>query len=258
MSGVVEMDIDASKTARKIKIRKSESSNHKIVFLHKINWRINILCIMGAVMAVYAATLFWLRDSMILSVGREPFDLAFNSGYAYPYMGGIILASIIFIVGALMTFITPLGGVVQLVGILWFMTAILIIDYPFHRFSLIEGNIAFGVISASISIFSMIRPFGKNYKGHSSDIIGRLLTISWSEQQEGSSMEKLTKIQIIGGIVFIIGIISLLGGIILIEASVSSFEVNFAASFLILGAILLIIGSMVFSVVKKEKTLKGV
>jgi len=71
-------------------------------------------------------------------------------------------------------------------------------------------------------------------------------------------MEKLTKIQIIGGIVFMIGILSLFGGIILMTASVSSFEANYAASFMILGAILIIIGSVVLSVVKKEKALKGV
>jgi len=182
MTGRVEMDTDVSQPARKIKIRKSESSSRKIDFLHKINWRINVLCIIGAVLAVYAASVGWLGNRLVLcACGESPLGLAFHFGYLYSFAGGIMWAAIIFIVGALLTFITPLGGVVQLVGILWFMTAFWMIDNPSHQFS-IDGNIVVGVISASISIFSMIKPIGINYRGRSTDLIGRLLTISIAER----------------------------------------------------------------------------
>jgi hypothetical protein len=145
----------------------------------EIKLRINILCLIGAIIAVVASILPWLNNLLSLSAGESPIDLAFS--FHYSKWNGLQLTSIIFVLGAFVAFFTPLGGIVQLTGVLFFIATVNAINneifaiYAFNRFS-IEWNIAFGIVSASISIVSMMIPLGIGFKGHSINFSDRLLT----------------------------------------------------------------------------------
>lgn len=146
-----------------------------------VKWRVNILCLVGAIIAIITMNLPWLSNSMVLSaVGESPLYLATNFQYTYSFAGGLQWASIIFVLGALIALFTSIGGFIQLAGVSCFIGAVYTIDDPLNRFS-IELNIALGVVSASISIISMIKPIGINFKGRTIDTVGRFLTISKAE-----------------------------------------------------------------------------
>lgn len=131
-------------------------------------WRVNLLCLLGALIGLASFFMVWgmiegtntpewpLRDFLALESYRE---------WAKPFAS-------LFLIGCVIAFITPLGGLLEIAGVAGFLIGVV----P----DLDGGGIGLyvGVLSALIVTFSMIVPLGPGFKWGVFDFKSNFLTFA--------------------------------------------------------------------------------
>ena len=130
-------------------------------------WRVNVLCIVGAFMGLVAIFCGWGAHAYTPGAPQENLLQIIDHMLNIHILAGCVL----FLIGSLIAFLSPMGGIVQLIGVGLFI---------FGWTSWPDGVGPYlGIISAFILVISMVKPIGLNYKGPT-DLKGRLLTFSMS------------------------------------------------------------------------------
>ena len=134
--------------------------------------RLNILCLVGAVIGVIAVFstwitvgfMFWSREMNLIDVYNQ---VNSSSDWWLP----VVLC----LIGAVISFVSPLGGVLQLIGAPLYISVFA---------SDADGRLPSGIgpylalASAVIVLASLIYPVGLGYRQKPVGVIGKLLTIS--------------------------------------------------------------------------------
>ena len=134
--------------------------------------RLNILCLVGAVIGVIAVFstwitarfLFWSREMNLIDVYNQ---VGSSSHYYLP--------AVLLLIGAVVVFITPVGGILQVIGVPIFLSV-------FATNS--DGKLPSGVgpylalVGAVIVLASLVYPVGLGYRQKPVGVIGRFITIS--------------------------------------------------------------------------------
>ena len=138
--------------------------------------RLNILCLVGAVIGVVAVFSTWIavRVTFIFWSSRSELNLI----DVYNQVGSssdFYLPAVLLLIGAIVAFISPLGGMLQLVGAPLFISAFA---------SNSDGKLPSGVgpylalVGAVIVLASLVYPVGLKYRQRPIGVLGRLLTVS--------------------------------------------------------------------------------
>ena len=134
--------------------------------------RLNILCLVGAVIGVVAVFstwitvgfMFWSREMNLIDVYNQ-----------VESSSDLWLPAILCLIGAVVAFISPLGGVMQIVGVPLFISAFT---------SNTDGKLPSGIgpylalVGAVIVLASLVYPIGVGYRQKPAGVLGRLLSIS--------------------------------------------------------------------------------
>ena len=138
-----------------------------------MKWRVNVLAIVAAVVGIVSIFSVWLRALIIMD-----FNLVYILNNTDT--GLLLAAGWLFIIGALLCFLSPTGCVPEIVGVVlylaWFIPET-------------EGNMPsgigpyIGIASAVIAIIAMGKPFGLGYGAEPPGVKGRLLTFSKKPSQ---------------------------------------------------------------------------
>ncbi len=134
-------------------------------------FRVNALCFIGAVIGVIAIFSVWMSSIFILwyrdwNLFNVVSDLNSSTRFWLP--------ALLFILGTVVAFISPLGGLAQVAGIcIWFSDTVAFADK-------LPSKIGpyLGIISAVIVLVSAVKPVGLGYQSKPTGALGRLLTIS--------------------------------------------------------------------------------
>ena len=158
------------------------------------NPRINVLCIVGAMVGVTCLLTTWAlvtetppgwpdtvksKTMEIEPSGWTPIDAlaATIDPLSNAYGNGELLAfSALFMIGTALAFLTPLGGAAQLAGVLGFYSA-----SSEHLFvSEFAAGMAVASAAALIVLVSLAWPLGVGYEDRPLGLRARLLTVSRS------------------------------------------------------------------------------
>lgn len=134
--------------------------------------RLNILGIVGALIGVVAVFstwitvgfMFWTKEMNLIDVFNE---VESSSDFWFP--------AVLCLIGTAVAFMSPLGGILQIVGVPLFISAFT---------SQTDGEIPSGIgpyialVGAVVVLASLLYPVGIGYSKKPVGIIGRLLTIS--------------------------------------------------------------------------------
>jgi hypothetical protein len=154
--------------------------------------RVNVLALAGATLAVVSMYLIWYHTSEVIrymDLGMaDPMicDWTLIDGYermrsSFP----LWLPFTLFIIGTIAAFITPLGGIVQLSGVVLFF-------YTLTNGGDLPAKIGpyVGLISGALALTSMVYPIGLGYRRKPINIVGRLLVFSPDERSPQPTREK--------------------------------------------------------------------
>ncbi len=142
--------------------------------------RVNLLCLLGAVIAVVALFLPWAMTPDHLGeeigIGAFDFDEPLSGGSEFP--DSFRYSVTLFIIGTVLSFLTPLGGIPQIVGSVGFVSTVLTSRIPEH--DLIPGiGVVIALLAAGIVILSFLEPVGTGYsRNQEPTLAAKLLT--WS------------------------------------------------------------------------------
>lgn len=140
-------------------------------------WRVNLLCLVGALVGVMSIFLIWVKIRVFFVSGElNLIDLlnlaADNTGMEAGQVG---IGCILVIVGSLLMFLSPAGGVLELLGVLLFLEWFL--SGSGGEFPSSAGAYA-ALASGIIAIAAMTIPIGLGYGLAPIGLKGRLLTFS--------------------------------------------------------------------------------
>lgn len=140
-------------------------------------WRVNVLCLIGALLAVVSVFLVWVKARLIFwGVELNLIDLLNTAAESSSGDGTqVLIACILILVGTLLAILSPLGAILQLIGIPLFLEWFL---------SESEGRLPSGagpyvaIAAAVIILVATAKPIGLGYGYESPGIRGRLLNFS--------------------------------------------------------------------------------
>ena len=149
--------------------------------------RLNILCFVGAVIGVIAVFstwitvgfMFWSREMNLIDVYNQ---VGSSSDFYLP--------AVLLLIGVVVVFITPVGGILQIIGVPLFLSAFA---------SNSDGKLPSGVgpylalVGAVIVLTSLAYPVGLGYRQKRSSIVGRLLIVSPSGSVTASPSEQASE-----------------------------------------------------------------
>jgi hypothetical protein len=145
--------------------------------------RVNVICLVGAVLAVLSLFLPWavIQNQETLektNLGALDFGKTFLGIHLFDGNGNFELSVTIFIIGAAVAFLSPLGGILQLIGAMGFVFTTLTWGVEGFKMIFYIGA-AVGLISAALVLLSLAWPTGVGYDTRREGIgISRLLTFS--------------------------------------------------------------------------------
>jgi len=145
--------------------------------------RINTLCLIGGIIAVLSLFLPWVivQDDRGHETLYGAFDLddPFQGDDVFP--DGFRYSMTMFMIGAVLALVTPLGGIPLLTGSIGFILISTTSMYEGTDMLFWYGALV-GLLSAFLVIVSLFEPFGKGYElKNENRIVPRLLT--WSIYQ---------------------------------------------------------------------------
>ena len=134
--------------------------------------RVNVLCLVGALLAVISVFSTWITLGFFVWTREMNLIDVYNQVES---SSDFWLPAILFLMGTLVAFLTPLGGIMQAIGAPLFMSAFA---------SLADGRLPSGIgpylglAAAAIVLASLAYPVGVGYSAKSRGILGRVLTVS--------------------------------------------------------------------------------
>lgn len=115
--------------------------------------RVNLLCLAGAVIGVIAIFSRWVGNWLIDLNLLDVMNLSDSAEGASNYF----LPGLVFIIGTLVAFLSPLGGVLQIIGSPWFI----VVWANRHEGEILSSVGPYlGIASAIVVLISMVRPLG--------------------------------------------------------------------------------------------------
>lgn len=145
---------------------------------HPYRIRVNMLCYIGAILAVLALFLPWaviqneLTDSRV-NLGPYDFDEGFPSNFRYSVT--------LFLIGTILAFLTPIGGILQFIGSVGFMLTASTTDFPIPGLvdMIFYVGPVIGFLASFMVLLSLLSPIGIGYNQETEyDGISRILSIS--------------------------------------------------------------------------------
>jgi hypothetical protein len=149
-----------------------------------IVWNVNLLCGVGACIGVAALFLTWIYEPLHVTIRNEP-TIVYMVATQYLYYG----AAVVFLIGTVVAFVSPLGGVLQVAGLIVF--ALGIVDSGNDQW--LKGydpqqelriGMYLGIVSCSLVLASLFRPLGtgklRPARVRHIRLVERLLTVSQS------------------------------------------------------------------------------
>ena len=134
-----------------------------------MKWRVNILALTGAIVGLVAIFLAWFN---IWFLGTHNYNLLDIINRADDQ--SLLAGCWIFLIGVLVCFLSPLGGVLEVAGvgifISWFMGEADKIPS--------QAGAYVGIVSAVIALVSMVKPLGLGYADTDSGLTSRLFVFS--------------------------------------------------------------------------------
>lgn len=135
-------------------------------------WRVNILALIGAFTGFIAVFSGWMFGDYSIGINLLQIVTFFKDA-------AILIPCIVFIIGTLIAFLCPFGGIIQLGGVIGFFVAMAgVLD----RFPTAPGPYL-GFVSAIIVIVSTIKPLGLHYGIGETDKKGGFFTFSRIQSQ---------------------------------------------------------------------------
>ena len=140
-------------------------------------WRVNVLCLIGALLAVVSVFLVWVKARLVFwGVELNLIDLLNTSAESSSGVGTqVLIACILILVGTLLAILSALGAILQLIGIPLYLEWFL---------SESEGKLPSGaglyvaIAAVVIILVGMAKPIGLGYGYERPGIRGRLLNFS--------------------------------------------------------------------------------
>ena len=143
------------------------------VYTYKV--RLNMLCYVGAIMAVLSLFLPWAviqHDITEIRANLGPYD--FDEGFPSNFKYSVTL----FLIGTVLAFLTPIGGILQFIGSVGFMLTASTTTFTGFEMIFHVGPVI-GFLASFMVLISLLSPMGIGYGQESEyDGIGRILSIS--------------------------------------------------------------------------------
>lgn len=134
--------------------------------------RLNILCLVGAIIGVVAVFSTWITIGfMFWSREMNLIDLYNQVGSSSDFY----LPAVLLLIGAVVAFVSPLGGILQVVGAPLFFSA-----FASNSENALPSGLGpyLAIVGALIVLGSLMYPVGIGYRQKPAGVIGRLFTIS--------------------------------------------------------------------------------
>jgi len=140
-----------------------------------MKWQVNILALVAAILGLVAMSSDWIYG------GYSP-NLDLVNSLQYSLTGDLYAGCLLFLVGVLICFLSPIGGILEVVGLVLFFNAYLPTSETYD-YDPVGAYI--GVASAIIALVSLVKPLvvvGCTKK--SPEIVDRLLIMSPAQEQQ--------------------------------------------------------------------------
>ena len=142
--------------------------------------RVNVLCLVGAVIAVISLFLPWamVQDKQsgdTANLGAFDFNETFLG--IHLFSSNFRYSVTLFLIGTAIAFFCPLGGILQLIGSMGFIISTLTVTFETIDMVFWIGSLA-AAVSAAFVLMSLVYPLGAGYEPGKRDALARLLTVS--------------------------------------------------------------------------------
>lgn len=164
--------------------RKLVSTANRFLTFSPFEWsaklRVNLLCVIGALLALLAVALPWLMTSSSSGQGGVEYNL-----YWYATEDSVWkIGAMVFILGSAAALVTPLAGIPQLIGVLWWWgsakSSIGTSDVGSQVWTTGLGyGFWLGLFAAAVVLASLLFPIGFGYLGRKGSVKARLF--SWGK-----------------------------------------------------------------------------
>ena len=105
--------------------------------------RVNLLCLVGAVLAMFCFVLPWVNRVVSSRETSSPFDILYEFSWS-PVEGGIIVVAAVFFSGMLISLMSQIGGYLQLAG--WALFPFALVDFNVDVVGLVLENLGRGFL----------------------------------------------------------------------------------------------------------------
>jgi hypothetical protein len=136
-----------------------------------MKWRVNVLGVAAAIIGVVALFSAWVSVRVFVWGA----DLNLIDVLNDAETGVLVAGCWLFVIGTLLSFLTPLGGILEILGVALFL-AWFVPETDGDLPSAIGPYL--GIVSAVIAFVSIAKPLGPGYGNVSPGAKGRLLTFS--------------------------------------------------------------------------------
>jgi hypothetical protein len=145
-------------------------------------FRVNMLCLAGALLALVAMGVPWFTHQ---TISAQPSVTQYDSHSLFmvfdqSFGPEAVLAAIVFICGTAVAFVTPLGGIGQVFGALWFWQTRHLIVGTLATSGWIDRNyfdsgFYLGIVASGMVLASMFVPLGIGYILRRKTLLSRLI-----------------------------------------------------------------------------------
>ena len=142
--------------------------------------RVNVFCLVGAVLAVISLFLPWAmvqdkESGDIANLGAFDFNETFLG--IHLFSSNFHYSVTLFLIGTAIAFFCPLGGILQIIGSMGFIISTLTVRFETVDMVFWIGSLV-AVVSAAFVLLSLVYPLGAGYEPGKRDALARLLTVS--------------------------------------------------------------------------------
>ena len=127
-------------------------------------YRFNLLSVAAGIVGVISIFLPWFveRETIHYFNIVQTYDWSLFSAFSGDWMPFMMSAAALFLFGSVVSFLTPLGGIPQLLGVLFYMNGIILDFQDFHSTTYFDSTLSFGpglylgLVAAIAAIASVI------------------------------------------------------------------------------------------------------
>ena len=142
--------------------------------------RVNVFCLVGAVLAVISLFLPWAmvqdkESGDTANLGAFDFNETFLG--VHLFSSNFRYSVTLFLIGTAIAFFCRLGGILQIIGSMGFIISTLTVRFETVDMVFWIGSLV-AVVSAAFVLLSLVYPLGAGYEPGKRDALARLLTVS--------------------------------------------------------------------------------